>query len=629
MTITQSHDVMDEEDVATQAVYSPWHSPLNLDPNRSSSSKLTIVRVQDSSPFGSPVSSISSISLTEPPSSPVLHHRRSHRRPVSTSAITGQDPSARLSFAFSSFAPSPPPPTTTTTRQSASSPSSSPRLRPSSPSFTRRLSGSGSFASKPNLSADQLVELARQSSSPRYITPSAPSTPGSAGPVAGPQTAAPTFTALPVDVYLPFVDRPQEVSVLLSSAPTVKLFSLLAQTFSAKPDEPSVSPIFSDASDFPPNPPTWSFATLRLWLTTVDRDSAPDALWVRSARRCILAHSELIWERMKGALGVPPELELDDDWDAWDSDNEQAIVDSPSNPPLIGTFDIDDTEDVTTPHAKSPPADPIISQSGNLALSVSPSPSPPPSSPPSYLSIEPLFATSCPQSTTPSGNPPPLSLPSTQSDPGAGLQDISEDQEDDDDAPNEAANAKKLAEEKDREDREQQVHGLRISTSPLPSSPLVPIVPFSPVHAYRTPSPSVPSSPLFSKRLSRTSSHGSVSSLGAPRTSSSAGMYGYTHHYGSDAGGDSGSERAYDPVGDRVPGNPLFPSNFARLALGPTLSANNPSLRSSRPPPAPAYSRFARFGGRPPSWAEGWDPVKQEYAVTVASGSSVGIGGGE
>lgn len=37
--------------------------------------------------------------------------------------------------------------------------------------------------------------------------------------------------------------------------------------------------------------------------------------------------------------------------------------------------------------------------------------------------------------------------------------------------------------------------------------------------------------------------------------------------------GDNESERAYDPVGDRVPGNPLFPSNFARLALGPTLRA--------------------------------------------------------
>lgn len=37
--------------------------------------------------------------------------------------------------------------------------------------------------------------------------------------------------------------------------------------------------------------------------------------------------------------------------------------------------------------------------------------------------------------------------------------------------------------------------------------------------------------------------------------------------------GDNDNERAYDPVGDRGPGHPLFPSNFARLALGPTLSA--------------------------------------------------------
>lgn len=105
--------------------------------------------------------------------------------------------------------------------------------------------------------------------------------------------------------------------------------------------------------------------------------------------------------------------------------------------------------------------------------------------------------------------------------------------------------------------------------------------------------------------------------------------------------GDSESERAYDPVGDRAPGNPLFPSNFARLALGPTLRAkyvfamtstslayirsfSNPSLRSSHAT-TPRWARWAP-GSRPPSWFEGWDGVKQEYAATVASGSSAGGG---
>jgi hypothetical protein len=35
----------------------------------------------------------------------------------------------------------------------------------------------------------------------------------------------------------------------------------------------------------------------------------------------------------------------------------------------------------------------------------------------------------------------------------------------------------------------------------------------------------------------------------------------------------SASSEVYDVVGERGPGNPLFPTNFARLALGPTLTA--------------------------------------------------------
>ena len=33
------------------------------------------------------------------------------------------------------------------------------------------------------------------------------------------------------------------------------------------------------------------------------------------------------------------------------------------------------------------------------------------------------------------------------------------------------------------------------------------------------------------------------------------------------------SSEVYNVVGERGPGNPLFPTSFARLALGPTLSA--------------------------------------------------------
>jgi hypothetical protein len=41
------------------------------------------------------------------------------------------------------------------------------------------------------------------------------------------------------------------------------------------------------------------------------------------------------------------------------------------------------------------------------------------------------------------------------------------------------------------------------------------------------------------------------------------------------------SSEVYDDVGERGPGNPLFPTNFVRLALGPNLSAKYVPLLSS------------------------------------------------
>ena len=41
------------------------------------------------------------------------------------------------------------------------------------------------------------------------------------------------------------------------------------------------------------------------------------------------------------------------------------------------------------------------------------------------------------------------------------------------------------------------------------------------------------------------------------------------------------SSEAYDVVGERGPGNPLFPTSFARLALGPTLTAKYVSAELS------------------------------------------------
>lgn len=620
-----------------------YHAPLNHDPNRSSSSTLTIVRVLDpNSQAGASQGPGTTLSNLSESSAPALH-RRSLRHPGSISSSTNADGSSagRLSFAFSSFAPnssaSPSssasaPAVATSPSRRASSPSTSPRLRSSSPQFTRRQSASGSTPfSKPNLSPEQLVDLARQSTSPRYVPPpaSAPSTPHLPTPTspvnhaAGAITVPATFTPLPDDIYLPFIDRPIEVTQLLSTHPTTKLLSLLAQTFprTQGPENVNDSTFFAD-------PATWSFGTLRFWLTNVDRQTASDALWVCNARRCVLSHSELIWERLKGALGVPPELEVDGEYDT------ESVIAVDNHPPRVSVSPIPailDTDGAveglgesdthTTPFL---PSDVQSTQHDSMPSS----PREDPLSTPTHLLIEPILATPSNGnvSTCGSANPPPLSLPSNLSQStslgqGDGLQDIGEEAEDEDGADTEAP-------EKDTQPVEDslQIHGLRISTSSVPSSPAFVSQPFShptsPVmnsNDSRRNSTELKWSSEFTfpltRRISRTSSHGSVSSLGRP-------TFSYIHNSAGSDFGDNDSERLYDPVGDRGPGNPLFPSNFARLALGPTLSANNPNLR-------PAHSRFAKWapGGRPPSWIDAWDPVKHEYAATTASGSS--IGGGE
>ncbi|KAF8967634.1 hypothetical protein BDZ97DRAFT_501229 [Flammula alnicola] len=301
------------------------HATVNLNPNRSSSSTLTIVRVPSAPPvIALPVPP----SLNEPPASPVLSQRRLHRRISQTTpggpAPPSEPANTRVSFAFSSFGggPAARPSSPSRSHPPSPSPSSSPRLRPSSPHLT---ASSSSFGGKPRLTPDQLVDLARQSTIPRPLIP--PTSDLSSPPV--PHTLPATFTPLPDDIYLPFIDRPSEVAALISSPPDLKLFSLLAQTFRPKfPTQTQTSDPLSAATlpsdnkpvDLPRDPAQWSYSQLVYHLTKIDRDIAPDFIWAIAARKCILSHSELIWERIKGALGIPPELDVD--YDFLDDDQE-------------------------------------------------------------------------------------------------------------------------------------------------------------------------------------------------------------------------------------------------------------------------------------------------------------------
>lgn len=601
------------------------HADLNHNSNRVSSSTLTIVRVPSAQ-------TPSPISLHEPPTSPILSQRRLHRRPGSSAANTPSpqppaDPtpqSSRLSFAFSSFSgtgPAPGGPSTGCNRDRAPSPSSSPRLRPSSP----RLSTSSPFSPKPRLTPEQLVDLARQSTSPRSLAQAA-STPLSVpvSPVAlsgspvllphspttqpQPQTAPATFTPLPEDIYLPFIDRPSEVASLINSPPDAKLFALLAQTFGAKKDTDANVPL-EQPSDLPIDPAEWTYHHLVFHLTKVDRDVAPDTIWAYAARKCIISRSELIWERVKGALGIPPELDID--WD-FNRDNDAG-----SDKDSIRTEDISDDEGrAARGHWSDWDAimdSPVFDKKGKR-LSVESagitgaghegliigtfSPSSPfhhDVEPENQVVIEPLTAPPLSFSAV----PPPLSLPSSLSaGPSDGLGDIAEGaEEEEEEGEQSGSKASAVSASSAKSDPKvlspAQIQGLKISTSPLPLAHYDTPPTMSPV----SPLAAVPrgiaisgannngngSSYVGSRPHSRSSSFSSIGPFKRTESSSSiaallSGLKAANPSGESDAG-DTNSvlselHLGSDWVGDnRAAGVPLFPSNFARLAGAPTLKS--------------------------------------------------------
>ncbi|CAK5267191.1 unnamed protein product [Mycena citricolor] len=564
---------------------------------RESSSILTIVRV--TSPPAIPPPSASA-GPTDPPPSPRRAHRRLGSNPNPSPAISGSpDAPGRLSFAFSSFgAP----------HQQANSGGGgggSPRLRPSSP---HRSSPSASFSNLTRLSPEQLLDVAKQATNPRLpSSPSSTSSLVSHSPIlhARPQSpqalppasvAPTTFTQLPPGVYLPFLDRPTEVSALLASPPSAKLFVLLAQTFTKSPKQTRKN------DQLPVDTADWSFDDLAYWLTKTTREEASDAFWVQSARRCILQHSELIWERLKGALGVPPELDVefsqtqyeedvfeDDDSEEADLTSGESAKSSAGSSPI--TFRIP-TKSSVVPQMSE------IEDMGYFALS------PIHNEDANGIFIEPVFA--CPDIST--SHPPPMSLPASLSSEANGLGDIGEEDEEQDSMATPSNLTPEVIEAP-------PIQGLRISTSDATitqSSPLI-----------QSSTTGLPlRSPSFSARRSHSPTLWRSGSMGGGTGGiKRSGSFGSVHSISSD--------RPYDPVADRVPGNPIFPTNFASLAVGPTLAANNPALRS---PPMPPQSKFSvgmlrrsstKSMDRGNRFRRSWGNA-DDYAVTVASGSSAG-----
>ncbi|KAH8110983.1 hypothetical protein DFH11DRAFT_1690483 [Phellopilus nigrolimitatus] len=260
------------------------HATRSMSPPRSASSRLTLVCVppakQDAemalvgsirpyaSQGGSPRSISSSALSTSSSPSPSRISGRVSRSPSSPS---------RTSFASASF----------------SAPGSP--LTPTSVGDHRRsssTSSSSSMSRSPRFSPNQIYDMAKASAQP---------------PAAIMSTASPAgFRQLADDVYLPFVDRPAEISLLISERGNAKIMALVAQSLSSAINQ--LSP--RSVTDLAASPESWSFEEITFWLTGVPREEVGDVLWVDTMRRAVVLRSEVLWERLKSMLGVPPELDV-------------------------------------------------------------------------------------------------------------------------------------------------------------------------------------------------------------------------------------------------------------------------------------------------------------------------------
>ncbi|KZT09859.1 uncharacterized protein LAESUDRAFT_673473 [Laetiporus sulphureus 93-53] len=507
----------------------PWgtHTSINDDPNRATSSRLTIVRV--------------------PPPAEEDASQKKHRRHGSNTSIgstpSGRGEGQRVSFAFTSF--SQPSPNAT---PHANSPTSSPRIRPQSPTLGHRYSGS--FLNLSKLSPEQLLDIAHQSCNPR------PSV-GSGGSPVPPSPVS--FTPLPDNIILPFIDRPSEVTQLITIPPNSRLFALLAQTFPAEARTPTGKE--SADSLLSRDPKQWTFAELEYWMKNVDRDVADDVLWVGKARTCIMAKSELIWERIKGALGVPPELDVDEEIPSM---NEPGYLSTPLTP-----------ESERYPAVFEPPS-PLLAV--NPALSPSPERQ--------DIVIEPVVATNANVT-----RPPPSSTLDVSA--SHELHDVRE--EDEEEA--EGGSSSDIGHNEQRE-----IQGLRIVTSPI-----------SLRSQNYGPSPS--GSPAFVPL----GSPASPSPMTVPRSMRGVSQDGDTPY---DALQERGPGHPLFPSSfAQLSIQPTLRNNIHSRAQSmwnpPAPAFSNPNVIRM------GVQRAASSSGRPfrPDWAQGYDPARHEYAVASSADS--------
>ena len=262
------------------------------------------------------------------------------------------------------------------------------------------------------------------------------------------------------------------------------------------------------------------------------------------ARACILERSELIWERIRGALGVPPELNVDADELEIHADDipTRGGIDIPRPKCLESALNapVFEPDSPVTPSAPfTAPSSAGIHTPGSfddidiLSSSVE------------ELSVEPVIATAA------SPAPPPTTSTS-----------LTEVMEEDEEEEGEGQNT--TTKDTNHLDAEgPEVMGIRFSTSPSVS-----IAGNSPI---MSPVGTLSRSSSFGRSAARPTFTGIPPSIvgkvggGMPKSPPIRGI-GRSSSFSS-ASGDEG----YDANLERGPGRPLFPSNFAQLSMGPTL----------------------------------------------------------
>ena len=357
------------------------------------------------------------------------------------------------------------------------------------------------------------------------------------------------------------------MAALISSPPSAKLFSLLAQTFPPQDTQ--------DLSD----PTKWSYQQLHNHLAQTTRQQIPDEFWVLQARKAILSHSELIWERVKGALGIPPELDVDYDHtipfyfgghllDHLSSALSDGSVDTDDIPDDYGRSarghweDWDAVMDSPVYDRSSIPASPLFSATtkhgdhhpDDASFFTFPPGGPNFSDATQFLSIEPLLSSS--------SQPP--SIAASEIATGV-LGDIQEGAEDEEEPLSAATEQLQKADAHDPDlISPLQIQGLRISTiktDPHPPLPSILNVSSSALNQPYTPPPPVsPLPPYPSQPRSRTASG-----------SFSHGMFKRTGSFGSLGSLNRGEIDESSSESGREHRAPLFPSSFATLNAGPTL----------------------------------------------------------